>query len=177
MLAKPVLSVTLKKSHFYIILHLSQMFLLHIFTSFEIMVSMRATARSLFFQFVKREHFNYITHFIIDTNVFLIGAFPCNLVCFAYWKASVCEEVQWLRCWRIHLQCGRPGFDQDPLEKGYDSNILGLPLDFSNSKESNCNVRDLGSIPGLGRSPAGGHGNPLQCSYLENPHGQRSLAG
>ena len=32
-------------------------------------------------------------------------------------------------------------------------------------------------IPGLGRSPGGGHGNPLQCSFLENPHGQRSLAG
>ena len=30
-------------------------------------------------------------------------------------------------------------------------------------------VRDLGSIPGLGRSPGGGHGNPLQYSSLENP--------
>ena len=32
-------------------------------------------------------------------------------------------------------------------------------------------------IPGLGRSPGGGHGNPLQFSCLENPHGQRSLVG
>ena len=30
-------------------------------------------------------------------------------------------------------------------------------------------VRDSGSIPGLGRSPGGGHGNPLQYSHLENP--------
>ena len=30
-------------------------------------------------------------------------------------------------------------------------------------------VRDTGSIPGLGKSPGGGHGNPLQYSYLENP--------
>ena len=37
-------------------------------------------------------------------------------------------------------------------------------------------MRDLGSIPGLGRSPGGGHGNPLQYSCLENPHGQ-SLVG
>ena len=44
-------------------------------------------------------------------------------------------------------------------------------------KELACNVGDLGSMPGLGRSPGGGHGNSLQCSYLENPHGQRSLAG
>ena len=30
-------------------------------------------------------------------------------------------------------------------------------------------IRDVGSIPGLGRAPGGGHGNPLQCSCLENP--------
>ena len=36
---------------------------------------------------------------------------------------------------------------------------------------------DLGLIPGLGRSPGGGHGNPIQYSFLENPHGQSSLAG
>ena len=39
----------------------------------------------------------------------------------------------------------------------------------SDGKESACNERDLGSIPGLGRSPRGGHGNPLQYSCLENP--------
>ena len=44
-------------------------------------------------------------------------------------------------------------------------------------KESTCDVGDLSSIPGLGRSPGGGLGNPLQYSFLENPHGQRSLAG
>ena len=38
-------------------------------------------------------------------------------------------------------------------------------------------VKDAGLIPGSGRSPGGGHGNPPQYSYLENPHGQRSLAG
>ena len=44
-------------------------------------------------------------------------------------------------------------------------------------KESACNVKDLGSILGLGKSLGGEHGNPLQYSCLENPHGQRSLAG
>ena len=39
------------------------------------------------------------------------------------------------------------------------------------------NAGDLSSIPGLGRFPGGGHGNPLQYSCLENPHGQRSLVG
>ena len=36
-------------------------------------------------------------------------------------------------------------------------------------KESACNARDPGSIPGLGRSPGEGNGNPLQYSSLENP--------
>ena len=38
------------------------------------------------------------------------------------------------------------------------------------------NVGDLGVIPGLGRSPGRGLGNPLQYPCLENPHGQRGLA-
>ena len=47
----------------------------------------------------------------------------------------------------------------------------------SASKESACNVGDPGLIPGLGRSPEEGNNYPLQYSCLENPHGQRSLAG
>ena len=38
----------------------------------------------------------------------------------------------------------------------------------SNCKESACNARDLGSIPGYRRSPGEGHGNPFQYSCLEN---------
>ena len=34
-------------------------------------------------------------------------------------------------------------------------------------------VREVGSIPGSGRSPGGGHGNPLQYSYLKNPMDRR----
>ena len=39
----------------------------------------------------------------------------------------------------------------------------------SDSKESPCNAGDLGLIPGLGRPPGEGNGNPLQYSCLENP--------
>jgi len=39
----------------------------------------------------------------------------------------------------------------------------------SASKESACNVGDLGSIPESGRSPGEGNGNPLHCSFLEKP--------
>ena len=47
----------------------------------------------------------------------------------------------------------------------------------SDSKESSCSAGDLGLILRLGRSSEGGHGNLPQYSCLENPHGQRSLAG
>ena len=42
-------------------------------------------------------------------------------------------------------------------------------IDGSDGKESACSTGDLGSVPGLRRSPRGGHGNPLQYSCLENP--------
>ena len=45
---------------------------------------------------------------------------------------------------------------------------MGFP-GGSDGKDSTCNMGDLGSIVGLGRSPGGGHGNPLQYSCLENP--------
>ena len=47
----------------------------------------------------------------------------------------------------------------------------------SDRKESAHNAGDRGAIPGVGRSPGRGCDNPLQYSDLENPHGQRSLAG
>ena len=48
--------------------------------------------------------------------------------------------------------------------------FLGFPGGTSNKEPlANSEIRDMGSIPGLGRSPGGGHGNPLQYSCLENP--------
>ena len=51
---------------------------------------------------------------------------------------------------------------EDPLER-----FLVFP-GGSVGKESPCNAEDLGSIPGLGRSPGEGNGKPLQYSCLEN---------
>ena len=74
---------------------------------------------------------------------------------------------------KIWLQCRRPQFDpwvgkicwrRDRLPTPV---LLGFPCG-SAGKES-CNVRDLGSIPGLGRSPGEGKGCSLQYSCLENP--------
>ena len=58
-------------------------------------------------------------------------------------------------------------------------NLLGFP-GGSVGKEPACNAGDAGDvglIPGSGRFPGGGHGNPLQYSCLKNPRGQRSLVG
>ena len=79
----------------------------------------------------------------------------------ATWEATLVQFLGW----------------EVPLEKGLTTLVfLGFP-GGSDSKESTCNVGDLGSIPGLERSPGGGQGNPLQYSCLENPHRQRSLSG
>ena len=55
----------------------------------------------------------------------------------------------------------------------YQLSYQGRPA-VKNSPANAGEKRDLGSISGLGRSPGGEHSNPLQCSYLENPPGQRS---
>ena len=59
----------------------------------------------------------------------------------------------------------------------FGMDIYTLLYGGSDGKESACNAGDLGSIPGLGRSPGEEHGNPPHYSCLENPHGQRSLVG
>ena len=56
----------------------------------------------------------------------------------------------------------------------YDTS--GLPRRLS-GKAFTCSAGDASSTPGLGRSPGGGHGSPLQYSCLENSIRQRSLAG
>ena len=58
---------------------------------------------------------------------------------------------------------------EDPLKKGQATHcsILGLPCG-SVGKESACNAGDLGSIPGLGRSPGEQKSYPLQYSGLDN---------
>ena len=52
-----------------------------------------------------------------------------------------------------------------------------VALVVKNPPASMGDIKDVGSIPGLGRFPGRGHGNPLQYSCLENPRGQKRLAG
>ena len=80
------------------------------------------------------------------------------------------------------MRCWRPQFNSWVGKVPWRRGRLPTPgfLAFSggsDSEEPMCNAGDLGLTLGLGRSPGGGHGNPLQYSWLENPLGQRSLAG
>ena len=61
------------------------------------------------------------------------------------------------------------GSGRSPEEKiGYTPVFLDFPGGLD-SKDSTCKLGDLGLISGLGRSPGGGHGNPLQYTSLEKP--------
>ena len=52
-----------------------------------------------------------------------------------------------------------------------------MALVTNNPTANAVDISDPDLIPGSGRSPGGGHGNTLQCSCLENPHGQKNLGG
>ena len=80
-----------------------------------------------------------------------------------------CEETQghgqssWLLAGRQRMS---GNFSEINLKIKWNS-LGGFP-GSSDGKESTCNAGDLVLIPGLGRSPGGGHANPLQYSCLEN---------
>ena len=85
-----------------------------------------------------------------------------------------------MTCLSLHSYQGFPGSSEgkeSTCNVGDSGLIPGLRLPTpvflgfsggSDSKESTCNAGDLGSTHRLGRSPGGGHGNPLQYSCLEN---------
>ena len=94
------------------------------------------------------------------------GANPAN---------TLISDLQPLELWDNSFLLHKPSSLWD-FAMAALANWLGFPGN-SESKESACNVGDVGSIPGLGRSPGRGHGNLLQYSCLENPHGQRIRVG
>ena len=83
----------------------------------------------------------------------------------------MCLCLNLLFLWRHQSNWIRAPLNDLILKKFINLAALGLSWGFfggSDGEESACSVGDLGSIPGLGRSPGEGHGYPLQYSCLEN---------
>ena len=107
-----------------------------------------------------------------------IFSFPGNML---YLMLTItmewCRGILSFRCqsWLVHSSLEWPVHSQ-LCEHKHSRDFLGFP-GGSDGKVLPAMQETWGSIPGLGRSPGGGHENPLQCSCLENPHGQRTLVG
>ena len=81
-------------------------------------------------------------------------------------QVYMCTQHIFLPYSRLCFQISQFMFDSSSLSKYLT--IMGFP-GGSEDKASACNVGDLGSIPGSGRSAGEGNGNPLQYTCLENP--------
>ena len=112
-------------------------------------------------------------------SMLLNRSFPSTV---GRWGGHANSEVY--RLWKSNCWSQKPGRQQVALAQIICHHFLltlALPRPFLVAqmvgKESACNAGDLGSFSGLERSPGGRHGSPFQYSFLENPHGQRSLVG
>ena len=113
----------------------------------------------LFINLITVPDTKYLINNTVNVSASLIAQLVKNL-------PTIQETPVQFLVWKI---CWRRGRLPTPV-------FLGFPCG-SAGKEYACNKGDLGSIPGLGRSPGGGHGNPTPVFLPGESHGQRSLAG
>ena len=87
------------------------------------------------------------------------------------WVAiSFSRRASWPRDWILVSAMWADALPFEPPRKPYKGNFINMGFAVvSDSKESACNAEDPSSVPGLGRSPWEGNGNPLQYSCLGNP--------
>ena len=83
------------------------------------------------------------------------------------WYQHLVGRGQGWGCWHLSMPRTAPPCPPPPAKKKISKHRIIWPQAYS--KESACNTGDPGSIPGSGRSPGGGHGNPLHSSCLESP--------
>ena len=98
----------------------------------------------------------------------LIECLLCAWLCSCIWENQTDRTPAFMgfsHCWE--KQSTHKISDSDLKKRNLCSNLRSFPHS-SAGKKSACNAGDLGSIPGLGRSPGEGNGNPLQYSCLEN---------
>ena len=105
-----------------------------------------------------------MTVYFINGSLYLLTLYPCcSLPIPHLWQPPICRLYLWiLSCFLFHVYMRWYGASQVVV-------VVKNP-------PANAGDIDVGSVPGLGRSHGGGHGKPLQYTFLENPKG-RSLAG
>ena len=117
------------------------------------------------------------SHFILCRPLLILPPIPPSIRVFSN-ESTLC--MRWPKYWSFSFSISpskeHPGlisFRMDWLDllavRGTLKSLLQQEHKGSEVKASACNVGDLGSIPGLGRSPGEGNGKPLQYSCLENP--------
>ena len=108
---------------------------------------------------------------------FLDQFFSSYLLVFPYWPMSLYDigmvsflslMLQFSTNHKNEMAAEKYLLDAEWINAYTYHGMIGFPHS-SVDKESACNAGDLGSIPGLGRSPGEGDGNSLQYSCLENP--------
>ena len=100
----------------------------------------------------------YGSYMIWESIYFFIFFFYFSLICYVS-GIQQCDSVTFMCvcvCVCVHMYV-------------YEGNGFRVALVVKNPPAKAGDLRDMGLIPGSGRSPRRGHGNPLQCSYLENP--------
>ena len=87
-------------------------------------------------------------------------------------------RVGWIHVWepRAHMPHGQKKTERKQQKQNTKTDLM-VVLVVKKPPASAGDVRDVGSVPESGRSPGGGHDNPLQYSCLEDPRGQGSLVG
>ena len=131
-----------------------------------------ATQVLLFGTFNLFAFFLIIFHLHLVESLNLEAANMYDLMCFVYSILSSFSQLRpgQLKGKRSSRMCLKALHKGEAVWQGLDTWIQGFP-GGSDGKESARSAEDLGSVPGLGRSPGGGPSNPLQYSCLENPRG------
>ena len=93
------------------------------------------------------------------------------------WVLQSLQESQYCKSlpaytWNLGMQRNKVTLEDQPLG---NCKVSPYPSRWLSGIESTCNVGDPGSVPGLGRSPGEGNGNPLQYSCLDNPMDRGAL--
>ena len=112
----------------------------------------------------------YILSLCINISLGKLPILPTPIIKFDNdFKLLGCYQDSDVKCFPYDMCFVKVSFFPLSIIFGFVLFLAGLGFPgSSDGKEYTCNAGDLSSVPGLGKSPGGGHGNPLQYSCLEN---------